>query len=235
VCTYVCPGVYARRRRGTRVDQQRKLLQKRAERVGVAGVHAGVGTVSRRVGTFFRLPPFVSNPPCHRLSRRGSTPLPSPLPRAAVRWVGQAFTRSLGDLHLHTYGVTHCPEVQAIDLLQVTAPLGGERVNTAQHPCYRFRLHSARPRLVIRSLRPSSGHPQGTTKARARPTLTTQPLPCPRPPRRSTATARRYRRCCAWYCAPTACGTTGHTRCVLLSVNFSLSICVDLIYVCFRT
>ena len=114
----------------------------------------------------------------------------------------------------------------------MTAPLGGERVNTAQHPCYRLRLHSARPRLVIRSLRPSSGHPQGTTKARARPTLTTQPLPCPRPPRPSTATARRYRRCCAWYCAPTACGITGHTRYVFLSVNVPLSICVDLIYVC---
>ncbi len=27
-----------------------------------------------------------------------------------------AFTRSLGDLHLHTYGVTHLPEVQRIDL-----------------------------------------------------------------------------------------------------------------------
>lgn len=27
-----------------------------------------------------------------------------------------AFTRSLGDLHLHTYGVTHLPEVQTIDL-----------------------------------------------------------------------------------------------------------------------
>jgi len=30
-----------------------------------------------------------------------------------------AFTRSLGDLHLHTYGVTHLPEVQKIDLQAV--------------------------------------------------------------------------------------------------------------------
>mmetsp|Transcript_119503 Transcript_119503/g.234876 ORF Transcript_119503/g.234876 Transcript_119503/m.234876 type:complete len:537 (+) Transcript_119503:244-1854(+) len=30
-----------------------------------------------------------------------------------------AFTRSLGDLHLHTYGVTHLPEVQRIDLHEV--------------------------------------------------------------------------------------------------------------------
>ena len=30
-----------------------------------------------------------------------------------------AFTRSLGDLHLHTYGVTHLPEVQVVDLQQV--------------------------------------------------------------------------------------------------------------------
>ena len=30
-----------------------------------------------------------------------------------------AFTRSLGDLHLHTYGVTHYPEVQVLDLRNV--------------------------------------------------------------------------------------------------------------------
>jgi len=30
-----------------------------------------------------------------------------------------AFTRSLGDLHLHTYGVTHLPEVQVVDLREV--------------------------------------------------------------------------------------------------------------------
>lgn len=27
-----------------------------------------------------------------------------------------AFTRSLGDLHLHTYGITHLPEINRIDL-----------------------------------------------------------------------------------------------------------------------
>ena len=40
-----------------------------------------------------------------------------------------AFTRSLGDLHLHTYGVTHYPEVQVLDLrnifqaLNTTSPI----------------------------------------------------------------------------------------------------------------
>lgn len=34
-----------------------------------------------------------------------------------------AFTRSLGDLHLHTYGVTHLPEVQRIELGPVFARL----------------------------------------------------------------------------------------------------------------
>eukprot|EP00596_Hydrurales_sp_CCMP1899_P003857 CAMPEP_0119051016 /NCGR_PEP_ID=MMETSP1177-20130426/72770_1 /TAXON_ID=2985 /ORGANISM="Ochromonas sp, Strain CCMP1899" /LENGTH=453 /DNA_ID=CAMNT_0007030069 /DNA_START=94 /DNA_END=1455 /DNA_ORIENTATION=- len=34
-----------------------------------------------------------------------------------------AFTRSLGDLHLHTYGVTHLPEVQCINLNQVMSSL----------------------------------------------------------------------------------------------------------------
>ena len=44
-----------------------------------------------------------------------------------------AFTRSLGDLHLHTYGVTHEPEVQCLDLnliwqQQAATLLGGEDV-----------------------------------------------------------------------------------------------------------
>lgn len=30
-----------------------------------------------------------------------------------------AFTRSLGDLHLHTYGVTHLPEIHRVDLLPI--------------------------------------------------------------------------------------------------------------------
>lgn len=34
-----------------------------------------------------------------------------------------AFTRSLGDLHLHTYGVTHLPEVQCIDLQSILSSL----------------------------------------------------------------------------------------------------------------
>lgn len=41
-----------------------------------------------------------------------------------------AFTRSLGDLHLHTYGVTHYPEVQMIDLRDVFASLASSTNST---------------------------------------------------------------------------------------------------------
>jgi serine/threonine protein phosphatase PrpC len=32
---------------------------------------------------------------------------------------GLAFTRSIGDLHLHTYGVTHFPEIHSVDLAKI--------------------------------------------------------------------------------------------------------------------
>lgn len=37
-------------------------------------------------------------------------------PRTARHQDALAFTRSLGDLHLHTYGVTHLPELQKVDI-----------------------------------------------------------------------------------------------------------------------
>ena len=42
-----------------------------------------------------------------------------------------AFTRSLGDLHLHTYGVTHYPEVQMVDLRGVFSALVSNAVPMA--------------------------------------------------------------------------------------------------------
>jgi len=40
-------------------------------------------------------------------------------PKTAKFQDALAFTRSLGDLHLHTYGVTHLPEIQRIDLSEI--------------------------------------------------------------------------------------------------------------------
>ena len=47
---------------------------------------------------------------------------------------GLAFTRSLADFHLQTYGVTYLPEVQVIDLQDVFTSLDGITIEPGQHP-----------------------------------------------------------------------------------------------------